>query len=109
MIENEWIEKLKVGDKVIVNHCGFEDTMNVCVVDRITPKGFLSIAGNLYKRNGMSRGSSCSFISKADEENILEIEQRIVVNKCFKMIGKRRKITFEQAEKIIEILESVKE
>jgi len=105
MNEKEWIKNLKVGDEVIVVSRGCGGTERISKIDRITPKGFLSIGGDLFKLNGNLRGQSWKWLREPTKENKLKIQQRGTIRKCFQTMDKVVDVTYEQAVKILEILE----
>ena len=107
------LDNIKVGDKVI-----WENSMathrEIATVVGITPTGRIKID----KSNKYFRKSGCEITSDIwhssriylyTEELAEEIKRKRIVNKAFSLMRNAREITYEQAEKIIDILEGVGE
>lgn len=107
--DTEWIKNLKQGDKVIVsNYSGWGPSIYYEeVVERITPKGMIRVAGYLYREDGNRRGGGACLENPKDEEvkEILEDQRkRIFSLKVLKTMRSMNEITYETAKKIGEIL-----
>lgn len=102
--------KVKVGDKVLYNHWHFGTTEAITTVTKITPTGriridFCDTQFDKYGRQIGRRDSySSSSISIPKDEDYKRIMQREVILKAESLM-KNVKLTYEQAVKIIEILE----
>lgn len=105
---------VKAGDKVIINNS------TIAVVEKVTPKGFIKVNGNLYYPSGVERTSASSFnyhrkhISEYTEEKAKAIAERNarakIYDKAFYLCGKvssnELRIDLETAKKLIELLET---
>ena len=104
-----WIENLKVGDKVFINWRG---GCSLRTVEKITPAGNIKVNGTLFNANGQERGGdvwSKSYLSEATPEEINSFRERMTIKKAFILMKETKKITIEQAEKIIDLLTERKE
>ena len=110
------ITEFKVGDRVVRNYNGKQCTGDIGTVIKITPKrkNIIVDFGN-YKETYGSSG----FAKSTDAWNMSHIEpltpemedhmkKNALIRKCERVFEKTD-ITFEQAKKILEILESEKE
>lgn len=102
------IKDLKVGDEVYVNcWSAYYDYWSKKTIKKITPKGFISIDGVLFKQDGYSRSAGARIYptddKKAEAEYTEYMKKKFVkkVEQEVSMIG----ITYEQAMKIKKILE----
>ena len=105
----EWIQNLKVGDKVFV--C-FRMGKSLRTVDKITPKGYIKVGGSLYNTNGSERNSdvwSRCYLSEATPEAIKRFREELAIKRAIKLMRETKTITLEQANKIIELLEPPEE
>lgn len=105
---------VKAGDKVIINDC------KIAVVEKVTPKGFIKVNGNLYYPSGQERTSCSSFsyhrkyISEYTEEKAKAITERKAREEiydkafylCKKVSNKELRIDLATAKKLIELLET---
>ena len=79
-MSNEWLENIKVGDKVIVSGSGFGSLNKIDTVERLTKTQIvLKNTHSKYRRSsGRSVGGdvwSMGFISEATREKILKIQE----------------------------------
>ena len=96
-------ENLKVGDSVFV-HSAYGRAL--CKVEKITPKGFIKVAGNLYTKDGVMRGSGWNWsnIRPASDEEIAEFRKEKFVADVVKKLRSVTNIQYEQAVAINNIL-----
>lgn len=102
----EWIKNLKVGDKVFVN---WRMGKSLRTVDKITPKGYIKVGGSLYNTDGSERNSdvwSRCRLSEATPEEINLFAEKLTIKKAMGLMRSIKEITLEQANKIIELLET---
>lgn len=95
---------LKVGDKVFVHSIGCRF---LATVEKVTPKFYVKVNGNLYDHNGILRGGGAwhkSHIEPADEEMIAEYNRERFVRETLKKMREVNQITYEQAVAIDAIL-----
>lgn len=105
---NEWIKNLKVGDKVFV--C-WRMGRSLRSVEKITPKGYIKIGGSLYNTDGSERNSdvwSRCHLSEATPEAIKLFGEQLTIKRAMQLMQSTKEITLEQANKIIELLETSK-
>ena len=107
MFDSKFIEKLKVGDKVIVNT---KLGRIIREVDKITPAGNIKLNnGTIYNKDGSERGGNCwntTYLSEATPEVIKEIKEKhfiICVKKQLKEFLKKD-LTIEQAQALFQII-----
>ena len=97
-------ENLKVGDSVFV--CGrFGRSLNQ--LEKITPKGFIKVAGTLYTKEGFQRGSDgwdFTSIHPASAEEIEEFRKLKFVADVIKKLRFVSELQYEQAVAINRIL-----
>lgn len=96
-------ENLKVGDSVFVNSAyGFA----LCKVEKITPKGFIKVAGKLYTKDGVNRSSSWdwSTIRPASAEEIEQFRKEKFIADVIKKLRSVTKLQYEQAVEVNRIL-----
>lgn len=98
-------ENLKVGDNVFV--CG-RSGRSLHQVEKITPKGFIRVDGQLYTKNGSQRGSGNGWyftsIRPASDEEVEQFKKEKFVAA---VVGKLHSVTnlqYEQAVAINRIL-----
>jgi len=104
---------VKVGDKVILcNNWGF--TSSVGTVIKITEKrkDFVVEYGGYketYSSDGFRKGTdslyNTSYIKVLTPEIKEQLRQNKIIRKCRDAFEKKKDLTFEQAEKILKILE----
>lgn len=106
------IKDLKIGDEVYVNYwSAYYDYWSKKTIKNITPEGFISVDGVLFKNDGYSRSAGARIYplddKKAETEYIKYVKRKFVkeVEQEVSMIG----MTYEQAVKIKKILEEGKE
>jgi hypothetical protein len=115
VFNDDWIGKLKVGDKVVVAAGGWDRSQDICKVDRITKAQiFVNWRSNnptaFWKKNGYIVGSDVWHYSYLVELTP-ELKSKITeVNKRSKATSLCRnadisKLPMETVEKIIELLE----
>ena len=100
------LENLNVGDKVIVKS---RHGCKVATVDNNTKAGNIKVDGVIYTPNGTVRGADVwdtTFIYKATPENIEAVRQKAKIVEALRLMHSTTSITFEQAEKICEILKN---
>lgn len=108
---------VKAGDKVIINNS------TIAVVEKVTPKRFIKVNGNLYYPSGQERTSASSFsyhrkyISEYTEEKAKAIAERKTREKiydkafylCRKVGNRELRIDLATAKKLIELLETTEQ
>lgn len=102
----EWLKNLKAGDKVFVH---WRMGRMLRIVEKITPKGYIKVGGSLYNTDGSERNSdvwSKCYLSEATPEKIKSFEETLTIKKAIKLMTATKEITLEQANKIIELLET---
>lgn len=80
---NEWLSKLKVGDKVILDH-GRMNGSSIKTIDKITPTGILVIHGEKFNSNGFPRPHdqwSTRMLREATVKAMNEVRQVNLANK----------------------------
>ena len=104
-----WIKNLKNGDKVFIeNRYG----RYLRTVEKITNAGNIKVNGIWFNSNGRERGGdvwNCSHLEEATEEEIIRYQQDLVIQKALKLMNETTKIGYEQATKIIQLLDSDEE
>lgn len=102
------IKDLKVGDEVYVKDwSAYYDYWSKKTIKNITPKGFISVDGVLFKNDGYSRSAEAR-IYPLDDKKAESEYQEYIRRKFIKKIKQKislLEITYEQAVKIKEILE----
>ncbi len=113
MSNKDWLNDLKVDDKVFIvtEHCGDVSNIKLRKITRITPTRRL-VVDNLTFINGVF-GSNYGFsttkvyLEQVTQESLLQYKQnkfkRCVLNKI-KLLKDEEKITFEQANRLNDIL-----
>lgn len=104
MTGKEWLKELKAGDPVFVS--GMIRTL--CVVEKITPKGFIKVHSVLYDPyTGRQRGDSgcyCTYLTEATPEDINAYKQGLVIRNALEKMHRALSVTYEQALLITNIL-----
>lgn len=84
MNENNWIQELKVGDKVVVETNNYGKV--ITTVTKITPKGYINTeSGKQFNPNGSQRGGgnwSYSSLTQLTSEVLLEFKKKKLVSQC---------------------------
>ena len=104
-----WIENLKVGDKVFIEH---RYGCSLRTVEKITSAGNIKTNGIWFNSNGREKGGDAwnkCYLAEATEEEIVRFQQNVVIQKALKLMSETRKISYEQAIKIIQLLANDKE
>ena len=97
-------ENLKVGDNVFVSG-RFGRSLHQ--VEKITPKGFIKVAGSLYTKEGYVRGSdgwNFTSISPASAEEIEQFRKENFISDVVKKLRTVSKLQYEQAVAINNLL-----
>lgn len=101
---------VKIGDKVILcNYLGF--TSSVGTVIKITEKRKDIVIDygrfkETYSLDGWEKGSNLRHIKVLTSEIEEQLRQNKTIRKCRDIFEKKKDLTFEQAEKILKILEA---
>ena len=104
------LKDVKAGDKVILRTGGWFPSESIEVVEKITPKGYVKVSGELYviDENGetaSARGSYSSWLYPWTEEYERKIKEKRYINQVKrKMRDYNGELTLEQAKQIAEIL-----
>ena len=101
----DWIKNLKVGDLVFVN---YRFGTYLRKVEKITPKGNIKVNGVLFNSSGHERGGDIwnkGCLSEATPEAIKSFREKQIIKHAITLMRETKKITLEQAEKIIKVLE----
>lgn len=104
------LKDIKVGDKVVLETGGWWHSKSVETVEKITPKGYIKVRGELYSVNddgtkASVRGNSSSWLYPYTEEEDKKIQEaRYIASVKRKMVEFEGKLTIEQAKQIAEIL-----
>lgn len=102
--------KVKVGDKVLYHHWYITTTEAIATVTKVTPTGRIRInfCDTQFDKYGRQIGGRDSYgssrISIPTENDYKRIKENMAISKA-KSLMKNAKFTYEQAVKIIEILE----
>lgn len=102
-LEN-WIEKLKVGDKVFVNT---GSAIILATVDGITPAGYIKVNGALFYRNGWQRGGwdwYRPFLTEATPERIKGFYGELTIKKALAVMRETKDLSVDQAKMILHLL-----
>lgn len=104
--KSEWLKTLKVGDKVIYQYYGgYKVSTRVEEVTAITPKGFIKVNDVLfYPETGKARGDYYCCITEYTEQEAQRIKVSETIQKAFKAIRNTKKMNYNQAVQILEIL-----
>ena len=104
------LKDIKAGDKVILEVGGWWRSKSVETVEKITPKGYIKVRGELYDVNddgtkASVRGNAPSWLYPYTEEEDRKIsEARYISSVKRKMRDFDGELTIEQAKQIAEIL-----
>lgn len=113
-MNNDWLENLKPGDKVIIVSNGFSRRMDLAVVDKITPKRRDIIVGNTVfdsrgyeKRSGYNRSS----LIQPNEQHMAELKtfkesEQFSIYYC-KLQNKVREMSHENKMKLLVLLKEI--
>ena len=112
-MSDEWINKLKAGDKVYVKSSGLGSTTrhNLTTVKKITPKGYVRTEDGSLFRNGTCKTSEWSWVDLAQWTQ--EIEDKLKAKAHFNQLAHSinavdaRTLTLEQVQKIFDIIKVV--
>ena len=107
----------RVGDKVVRNYKYDLGSVSIGTVVKITPKRNDVVVDyghykETYNKDGYTKGDvwSTSYIRVLTPEIKKEIDDMRTINKCRNVFKKKSsKLTVEQAEKILEILNNMEE
>lgn len=94
-------ERPNVGDMVIVSELWRGP--KVAVVEKVTPRGFIKVDGQLYNPDGTGRGTRGS-LRIATPEKIKEIKDKEFITGVIYDMHRCRSLTIEQATAIQSIL-----
>ena len=100
---NDWLEKLKVGDKVFVNS---SSSRTLTTVQRITPTGRI-VVNNTQFIGGVNRSNMWNIMTleETTEEKIQQYNKRMFIHKVYVAALKTKKtMNYEQAKQVNEIL-----
>lgn len=101
-----WLAGLIVGDAVIVANYYNE---SVGKVEKITPTGRITVGRTTYDADGREYGSSRGYhpyrLREATQDKIEDIRQKSIIANAMRAMDSCKKVTYEQAVKILEILE----
>lgn len=99
---NDWLEKLKVGDKVFVSN-RFGTTLQT--VQRITPTGRV-VVNNIQFIGGANRSNIWDIVvlEEATEEKIQQYKNRRFIRKVYAALKINNSMNYEQAKQINELL-----
>ena len=104
-----WIENLQVGDKVFIEH---RYGRYLRTVEKITSARNIKVNGIWFNSSGREKGGDTwnkCYLTEATAEEIVRFQQNVVVQKALKLMSETKKISYEQATKIIQLLTSDKE
>ena len=103
-----WIEALKPGDNVIISSMY---GARIGTVEKITPAGNIKAGGLLFNKSGREKGGdvwhSCK-LNEATDESLREINEHEIIANVLSKMRQINSLTYDQAEKILEILKDVK-
>lgn len=99
---NEWLEKLKVGDKVFVNG---RSGRTLTTIQRITPTGRI-VVNNTQFIDGVNRSNMWDIMTleEATEEKIHQYNKRVFIHMVYVALKINKTMNYEQAKQVNEIL-----
>jgi len=109
-MNDEWIKKLKTGDKVYVKSSGL-GSMERTTVKKITPKGYVRTESDYLFRNGMCKTGDWSWVDLVQWTQ--ELEDELKAEAHFNQLAHSintvdaRTLTPEQVQKIYDIIKVV--
>lgn len=108
MENKDWLNDLKVGDKVIVvteqyNSRGYE----IRQIDRITPTGQVVVDGRRFKNGVLPKSDTWSltrvYLIQATEDEIARVNNIKYKQRVLNKMRAVKSITYEQAKAIAEV------
>ena len=99
---NDWLEKLKVGDKVFVRS---NSGIRLATVQRITPTGRI-VVNNTQFSSGVNRSNMWDIMTldEATEEKIQQYKINVFIRKVYAALKINKSMNYEQAKQINELL-----
>lgn len=103
---------VKVGDRVVLCHVNMGYVSTGTVIKITEKRKDIVVDYGRYKEtyssNGWQKGSGfcCSYIKVLTPEIEEQLRQAEIIRKCRDTFEKKKDLTFEQAEKILKILEA---
>ena len=99
---NDWLEKLKVGDKVFVRG---NSGVRLTTVQRITPTGRI-VVNNTQFIGGVNRYNMWDIMTleEATEEKIQQYNKRVFIHMVYAALKINKTMSYEQAKQINELL-----
>jgi len=109
-MSNEWLEKLKAGDKVIYNRHYYNS--RIIKVERITKTMVISGTNRFSKKDGHSVGYDCidsSFISEATDKTIDKILEKKIQTALINTVSRIEfsSLTTEKLKSILSIVDEI--
>lgn len=98
----DWLEKLKVGDKVFVRD---NSGIRLATVQRITPTGRI-VVNNTQFSGGVNRSNMWNIMTlgEATEEKIQQYKIDVFICKVYAALKINKSMNYEQAKQINELL-----
>lgn len=99
---NDWLEKLKAGDKVFVNS---RSGTTLETVQRITPTGRIVVCNTQFV-GGLARSNMWNIMTleEATEEKIQQYNKRMFIHRVYVALRINKTMNYEQAKQVNEIL-----
>ena len=99
---NDWLEKLKVGDKVFVRS---NSGIRLATVQRITPTGSI-VVNNTQFSGGVNRSNMWDIMTldEATEEKIQQYKINVFIRNVYAALKINKSMNYEQAKQINELL-----
>ena len=104
-MNTEWIDNLEAGDDVIISN---RYSQFVCTVEKITPAGKIKVNGLMFRKDGSEVSSDrwcLTRLLEATPEAVRKISEDKAIQRALNAAHDLKNITYEQAGKILEILE----
>ena len=105
-MNTEWIDSLKAGDDVIISNRYIQF---VGTVEKITPAGKIKVNGFMFRKDGSQVSSDrwcLTRLLEATPEAVRKISEDKAIRKALNAAHDLKDITYEQAVKILAVLES---
>ena len=105
-MNTEWIDNLKAGDDVIISNRYIQ---SVGTVEKITPAGKIKVNGLMFRKDGSQVSSDrwcLTRLLEATPEAVRKISEDKAIRKALNAAHDLKDITYEQAVKILAVLES---
>lgn len=103
MENKDWLNDLKVGDKVFIRY-NYDGSISLREVERITPTKQIVINGMMFKDGRCAYSKYyANFLEEATPDKIHKYNEDKFVQEVAKNLRNLKKITYEQAKAIAEV------